>query len=154
VKSVGTREDNKDGFVQLIEKRAALEAALAPGDDSGEGWERGADEASEVSSVVSGLSAYTARSAAAISAPTGSASLAPSTVGGRKPQRRVRNKACALMQLMRYTVFCMLFASQSRICANACSAVSAGRCLRRVRATASGRGAQTRRRPLLHTFQA
>ena len=72
-----------------------MEAALAAREDGGSDAAGGADDMSDVSSVVSGLSAYTQRSAADTSATTGaSSSAAPSTIGGRRPQRRQRTKVC------------------------------------------------------------
>ncbi|EIE25950.1 IKI3-domain-containing protein [Coccomyxa subellipsoidea C-169] len=72
---------------ELREKRAAMEAALAAQED-GDADGAAADDMSDVSSVVSGLSAYTQHSAAATSGPTSTGTFAPSTVGGRRPQRR------------------------------------------------------------------
>ena len=68
-----------------------MEAALAARED-GDGDGAAADDMSDVSSVVSGLSAYTQRSATATSAPTSTGTFAPSTVGGRRPQKRQRQK--------------------------------------------------------------
>lgn len=64
-----------------------MEAALAAQED-GDADGAAADDMSDVSSVVSGLSAYTQHSAAATSGPTSTGTFAPSTVGGRRPQRR------------------------------------------------------------------
>ncbi len=73
-----------------------MEAALAAreGDDEDADVSGAADDVSDVSSVVSGLSAYTQRSAAATSAPTSApaSTFAPSTLGGRRPQRIHRHK--------------------------------------------------------------
>ncbi|KAK9915662.1 hypothetical protein WJX75_002381 [Coccomyxa subellipsoidea] len=80
-----------DRLKELREKRAVMEAALAAREE-GDGDGAAADDMSDVSSVVSGLSAYTQRSAAATSAPTSTGSFAPSTVGGRRPQKRQRQK--------------------------------------------------------------
>ena len=79
--------------MQLKHKREALEAALAAAE--GEPDLAPADDGmSDVSSIVSGMSAYTTRSgtvANASSTATGS-SFAPSTVGGRRPQRANKRK--------------------------------------------------------------
>ena len=87
-------------MLQLREKRAVMEAALAAREE-GDGDGAAADNMSDVSSVVSGLSAYTQRSAAATSAPTSTGSFAPSTVGGRRPQKRQRQKVCTASLLRR-----------------------------------------------------
>ncbi|BDA44195.1 Elongator complex protein 1 [Coccomyxa sp. Obi] len=82
-----------DRLKELRQKRAVMEAALAAREDGDSDAAGAADDMSDVSSVVSGLSAYTQRSAADTSATTGASSTAaPSTIGGRRPQRRQRTK--------------------------------------------------------------
>ena len=71
-----------------------MQAAVAEAEDeAGPGRERDADEVSEAGSAVSGMSAYTTASTAAGSTIT-SSGRSVSTVGGRKPQRKARQKVC------------------------------------------------------------
>lgn len=83
---------------QLRVKKEAMEAALAAmedGNDRSAAAEDGWDASSQVSgaSAVSGLSVYTsAQSGAALSASAGASAYAPSTVGGRRPNKQRRQK--------------------------------------------------------------
>ena len=86
--------------LQLRAKKEAMEAALAAREDAGSAaaGEDGWDAASEASglSAVSGMSVYTAaQSGAAPSASAGGSAYAPSTVGGRRPDRQRKQKVNA-----------------------------------------------------------
>lgn len=87
-------ENTVSCIAQLRQKREAMEAVLTARQEDEDDVEQAGDNMSDISSAVSGLSAYTTRSAAATSAPTGTASIAPSTVGGRRPQQRRVKKVC------------------------------------------------------------
>ena len=72
-----------------------MAAALAAREEAGEAEAPDQDAMSDVSSVVSGLSAYTQRSAAPGGTTTAASStFAPSTVGGHRPMRHRRGKVC------------------------------------------------------------
>ncbi|KAK9808650.1 hypothetical protein WJX72_001296 [[Myrmecia] bisecta] len=75
------------------QKRISLQAALDAEDEEGQETEVAdvPDDVSETSSVVSGMSAYTSATHSATSTTTSSA-RPPSTLGGRKPQKKVRKK--------------------------------------------------------------
>jgi elongator complex protein 1 len=87
---------------EVRERRAALAAALAAADEeAGDGDGGGGDDAASdaASSAVTGLSAYTERSASG--APTAGSSRPPSTAGGRKAaprERRTRSKGGKIRQ--------------------------------------------------------
>lgn len=70
----------------------SIQAALAEAEEeAGPALERDFDEASEAGSAVSGMSAYTTASITAGSTIT-SSGRSVSTIGGRKPQRKARQK--------------------------------------------------------------
>ena len=72
-----------------------VQAALAEAEEeAGPAPEGDADGASEAGSAVSGMSAYTTASTAAGSTVT-SSGRSVSTIGGRKPQRKARQKVRA-----------------------------------------------------------